>query len=316
MLKVAAVIPPASINLGNDFFSLGGIEAFKETFSDVEMQIHLIEFFDSGERGFNEGRTSFFTEATLNWIKESADLVVLFGGCCLRPDMKPLFQPLIDTGTPFIGWGLSPTDYSQADVKFAKEIADQSLVLITRDDIIAKMVGDYPNFISGMDGGWWMGKSYNRPEKTTEYLVVNIESGNKLNVHESQRAVDILKEQTNSPIYMVSNNCERDYHHMHPQSLLITNSRHLYTTLANASYIESDAKTAGGLIIPDNAKEKPAEGEIVSVGEGARKDSGELIAMSVKAGDKVLFGKWSGTEVRIDGEELLIMKESDILGIL
>ena len=80
--------------------------------------------------------------------------------------------------------------------------------------------------------------------------------------------------------------------------------------------IESDAKTAGGLIIPDNAKEKPAEGEIVSVGEGARKDSGELIAMSVKAGDKVLFGKWSGTEVRIDGEELLIMKESDILGIM
>ena len=80
--------------------------------------------------------------------------------------------------------------------------------------------------------------------------------------------------------------------------------------------IESDEKTAGGLIIPDNAKEKPAEGEIISVGEGARKDSGELIAMSVKAGDKVLFGKWSGTEVRIDGEELLIMKESDILGIL
>ena len=80
--------------------------------------------------------------------------------------------------------------------------------------------------------------------------------------------------------------------------------------------IESDEKTAGGLIIPDNAKEKPAEGEIVSVGEGARKDSGELIAMSVKAGDKVLFGKWSGTEVKIDGEDLLIMKESDILGIM
>lgn len=80
--------------------------------------------------------------------------------------------------------------------------------------------------------------------------------------------------------------------------------------------IESDEKTAGGLIIPENAKEKPAEGEIVSVGEGARKDSGELIAMSVKAGDKVLFGKWSGTEVKIDGEELLIMKESDILGIM
>jgi chaperonin GroES len=80
--------------------------------------------------------------------------------------------------------------------------------------------------------------------------------------------------------------------------------------------IEGEEKTAGGLIIPDNAKEKPAEGEIVSVGEGARKDSGELIAMSVKAGDRVLFGKWSGTEVKIDGEDLLIMKESDILGIM
>ena len=80
--------------------------------------------------------------------------------------------------------------------------------------------------------------------------------------------------------------------------------------------IEGDEKTAGGLIIPDSAKEKPAEGEIVACGEGARKDSGELIPMAVKAGDKVLFGKWSGTEVKIDGQELLIMKESDILGIL
>ena len=80
--------------------------------------------------------------------------------------------------------------------------------------------------------------------------------------------------------------------------------------------IESEEKTAGGLIIPDTAKEKPAEGIVVAVGEGARKDSGELIAMDVKAGDKVLFGKWSGTEVKIDGEDLLIMKESDILGIL
>ena len=80
--------------------------------------------------------------------------------------------------------------------------------------------------------------------------------------------------------------------------------------------LEGEEKTSGGLIIPESTKEKPAEGEIVSVGEGARKDSGELIAMSVKAGDKVLFGKWSGTEVKIDGEELLIMKESDILGIL
>ena len=80
--------------------------------------------------------------------------------------------------------------------------------------------------------------------------------------------------------------------------------------------IESDEKTKGGLIIPDSAKEKPSEGEIVACGEGTRKDSGELIAMAVKAGDRVLFGKWSGTEVQIDGEELLIMKESDIMGII
>ncbi|WP_411836829.1 co-chaperone GroES [Paracoccus sp. ME4] len=80
--------------------------------------------------------------------------------------------------------------------------------------------------------------------------------------------------------------------------------------------VQSEEKTKGGLIIPDNAKEKPAEGEIISVGEGARKDSGELIAPSVKTGDRVLFGKWSGTEVTVDGEELLIMKESDILGVL
>ena len=80
--------------------------------------------------------------------------------------------------------------------------------------------------------------------------------------------------------------------------------------------VQSEEKTKGGLIIPDTAKEKPAEGEIVSVGEGARKDSGELIAPSVKAGDRVLFGKWSGTEVTIDGVEMLIMKESDILGLM
>ena len=79
--------------------------------------------------------------------------------------------------------------------------------------------------------------------------------------------------------------------------------------------IQSDEKTKGGLIIPDNAKEKPSEGEVIACGPGARKDSGELIEMAVKAGDRILFGKWSGTEVTIDGEELLIMKESDILGI-
>ena len=80
--------------------------------------------------------------------------------------------------------------------------------------------------------------------------------------------------------------------------------------------IASDEKTKGGLIIPDTAKEKPAEGEVIAVGEGARKDSGELIAMTVKKGDRILFGKWSGTEVTLNGEELLIMKESDILGII
>ena len=80
--------------------------------------------------------------------------------------------------------------------------------------------------------------------------------------------------------------------------------------------VESDEKTAGGLIIPDSAKEKPAEGMVVSCGEGARKDNGDLIPMAVSEGDKILFGKWSGTEVSIDGEELLIMKESDILGII
>ncbi|QPH52426.1 co-chaperone GroES [Pontivivens ytuae] len=80
--------------------------------------------------------------------------------------------------------------------------------------------------------------------------------------------------------------------------------------------LESDEKTAGGLIIPDSAKEKPAEGEVIAVGAGAKDDDGDRIAMDVKAGDKILFGKWSGTEIKIDGEELLIMKESDILGIL
>ena len=80
--------------------------------------------------------------------------------------------------------------------------------------------------------------------------------------------------------------------------------------------VEEATQTAGGIIIPDTAAEKPQEGEVVSCGEGARKDSGELIPMGVKAGDKILFGKWSGTEVKIDGQDLLIMKESDIMGVL
>jgi chaperonin GroES len=80
--------------------------------------------------------------------------------------------------------------------------------------------------------------------------------------------------------------------------------------------VEAEAKTAGGIIIPDSAQEKPQEGEVVSVGEGAYNEDGDRIKPDVKAGDKVLFGKWSGTEVKIDGEDLLIMKESDILGIV
>jgi chaperonin GroES len=80
--------------------------------------------------------------------------------------------------------------------------------------------------------------------------------------------------------------------------------------------VEAEEKTAGGIIIPDSAKEKPAEGEIVAAGEGIRDDSGNRIALDVKVGDRVLFGKWSGTEVSVGGEDLLIMKESDILGIV
>jgi chaperonin GroES len=80
--------------------------------------------------------------------------------------------------------------------------------------------------------------------------------------------------------------------------------------------IEQEDKTKGGIIIPDTAKEKPQEGEVIAAGPGARKDDGNLVPLDVKAGDRVLFGKWSGTEVKIDGEDLLIMKESDLLGII
>ncbi|HEX2753180.1 MAG TPA: co-chaperone GroES [Alphaproteobacteria bacterium] len=80
--------------------------------------------------------------------------------------------------------------------------------------------------------------------------------------------------------------------------------------------VESDAKTAGGIIIPDTAKEKPAEGEVLAVGTGTRDEAGKLCPLDVKAGDRVLFSKWSGTEVTIDGEELLVVKESDIMGVI
>jgi chaperonin GroES len=80
--------------------------------------------------------------------------------------------------------------------------------------------------------------------------------------------------------------------------------------------VEEETKTKGGILIPDTAKEKPMQGEVLAVGPGARNDKGDLIPMGVKAGDRVLFGKWSGTEVKLDGDELLIMKESDIMGVL
>ncbi|MBL8530473.1 MAG: co-chaperone GroES [Hyphomonadaceae bacterium] len=80
--------------------------------------------------------------------------------------------------------------------------------------------------------------------------------------------------------------------------------------------IEAEEKTAGGIIIPDTAKEKPQEGEVIAVGPGARNEAGQLQPLDVKVGDRILFGKWSGTEVKIDGEELLIMKESDIMGVI
>ena len=80
--------------------------------------------------------------------------------------------------------------------------------------------------------------------------------------------------------------------------------------------VEQEEKTAGGIIIPDTAQEKPSEGKIVAVGSGARRDDGTVIALDVKAGDNVLFGKWSGTEVTVDGDDLLIMKESDLLGVI
>ena len=80
--------------------------------------------------------------------------------------------------------------------------------------------------------------------------------------------------------------------------------------------ITAEEKTAGGIIIPDTAKEKPMEGEVIAVGAGARDEAGKLVPLDVKAGDRILFGKWSGTEVKLDGEELLIMKDSDIMGII
>jgi chaperonin GroES len=94
-----------------------------------------------------------------------------------------------------------------------------------------------------------------------------------------------------------------------------TNFRPLHDRVV-VKRVESEEKTKGGIIIPDTAKEKPQEGEIVAVGSGARDESGKVVPLDVKAGDRVLFGKWSGTEVKLDGEDLLIMKEADIMGVI
>ncbi|MBB4008850.1 co-chaperone GroES [Allorhizobium taibaishanense] len=94
-----------------------------------------------------------------------------------------------------------------------------------------------------------------------------------------------------------------------------TNFRPLHDRVV-VKRVESEEKTKGGIIIPDTAKEKPAEGEIIAVGPGTRDDKGTLVALDVKVGDRVLFGKWSGTEVKLDGVDLLIMKEADIMGVI
>ena len=102
-----------------------------------------------------------------------------------------------------------------------------------------------------------------------------------------------------------------DYGAIHP----MTKFRPLHDRVV-VRRLKGEEKTAGGIIIPETAKEKPMEGEVISVGAGARNEQGQIVALDVKAGDRVLFGKWSGTEVTIDGEELLIMKESDIMGVV
>jgi chaperonin GroES len=104
-------------------------------------------------------------------------------------------------------------------------------------------------------------------------------------------------------------------HRIEDQPMANTNFRPLHDRVV-VRRVDSEEKTKGGIIIPDTAKEKPQEGEIIAVGPGARDEAGKLVPLDVKAGDRVLFGKWSGTEVKLNGEDLLIMKESDIMGII
>ena len=241
MLKVAAIIPPSSRNLGNEFFALGGIEAFSQTFSHIEKEISVIEFFDSGENSYGQSQTPFFTDSTLNWIKNKADLVVLFGGCCLHTNLKHLFDVLFDTGKPFLGWGISPTQYDQSDIAYAKQVADNpnTLAVITRDDIICQKIGDYDKIISGMDGGFWMGDSFTGTGRSSNYTIVNLEQSNQLDVGNSLQTFEELSKKTNDPVYMVSNNCELAYYFRHPKSLQITSAQQLWSTYANASYVVS-----------------------------------------------------------------------------
>jgi chaperonin GroES len=121
--------------------------------------------------------------------------------------------------------------------------------------------------------------------------------------------------------------CQRPFHCRHPFHHEVAGWQNIKRKASNMAFrplhdrvlvrrVEAEAKTAGGIIIPDTAQEKPQEGEVVSVGTGSRAEDGTVTPLDVKAGDKILFGKWSGTEVKIDGEDLLIMKESDILGIV
>ena len=239
MLKVAAIIPPSSRNLGNEFFALGGIEAFSQTFSHIEKEISIIEFFDSGENSYGQYKTSFFTDATLNWIKNDADLIVLFGGCCLHTNLKHLFDILFSTGKPFLGWGISPTEYDQSDVAYAKQVADNpnTLAVITRDNEICQRIGNYNKIIDGIDGGFWLGDSFKGAGKSSNYSVVNLESSGQLDIPNSLKFFEELSKKSDDPVYMVSNNCELAYYTRHPKSLQITSAQQLWSTYANANYV-------------------------------------------------------------------------------
>ncbi len=234
-MKIAAVIPPGSANLGNDFFSHGGLYAASQVFSDADFR--LIEFYDSGERSYGAAQTCFFLPATLEWIKQEADMIILFAGCALHTNLAHLYEPLLNTGVPFVGWGLSPTQYNQSDIEFAKYIADRSKLLITRDDRICQLVGEYPKLMSGLDGGWWFGDSFSYPDKMSGYSVVNLEKGGRLDLLATNDYISKMSQEQLQNIFISSNNCERQYHANHPRSLLITNAKQLWSLYSNAEFV-------------------------------------------------------------------------------